>query len=93
MKAVRRSLGLCPQSNVLFQELTVQEHLRFYSVLKGLHRDQVEAEVQRMMKAIGLLDKKDIVASSLSGGMKRKLSVGIAFCAQSGCVLLDEPSS
>ncbi|CAG7827997.1 unnamed protein product, partial [Allacma fusca] len=64
MSAVRASLGMCPQYDVLFDELTVEEHLRFYSL-----------------------------AHTLSGGMKRKLSVGIAFCAGSKAVLLDEPTS
>ncbi|OXA58526.1 ATP-binding cassette sub-family A member 3 [Folsomia candida] len=93
MKAVRRSLGLCPQSNILFSELTVKEHLRFYSVLKGVHKSQVNSEVRRMIKAIGLEDKENVVSSALSGGMKRRLSVGIAFVGGSTCILLDEPSS
>jgi ATP-binding cassette subfamily A (ABC1) protein 3 len=82
MKAVRRSLGLCPQSNILFDELTVEEHLHFYTVLKGFPKFEVDSEVQKMIKAIGS-HKENVVASSLSGGMKRRLSVGIAFCAQS----------
>ncbi len=71
----------------------MEEHLRFYSVLKGLHKSQVDSEVQKMMIAIGLEHKKDVCASDLSGGMRRKLSVGIAFCAQSKVVFLDEASS
>jgi len=91
MEGVRRSLGLCPQVNVLFPELTVAEHLAFFCSLKGL--PEHSSEVNRMLKAIDLEDKRDVRASALSGGMKRRLSVGIAFCAGSKVVLLDEPSS
>lgn len=83
MKAVRRSLGLCPQACILFAELTVEEHLHFYSVLKGLPTSTVNLEVDKMVKAIGLQEKRNVIASSLSGGMKRRLSIGIAFCAKS----------
>jgi ATP-binding cassette subfamily A (ABC1) protein 3 len=87
MKGVRRSLGLCPQTNTLFPELTVEEHLRFFCSLKGLGSSKVGPEVERMMKAIGLQDKKRVKADALSGGMKRRLSVGIAFCANSKVLL------
>lgn len=46
-----------------------------------------------MIEALGLQDKRHAEARALSGGMKRKLSVGIAFCGGSKIVLLDEPTS
>lgn len=46
-----------------------------------------------MVEALGLEDKRHAESRTLSGGMKRKLSVGIAFCAGSKVVLLDEPTS
>ncbi|CAL8096130.1 unnamed protein product [Orchesella dallaii] len=93
MNAVRSSLGLCPQHDVLFDELTVEEHLRFFSLLKGFEKSAVNAEVNRMITALGLENKRNAQSHTLSGGMKRKLSVGIAFCGGSKVVLLDEPSS
>ncbi|CAG7716860.1 unnamed protein product, partial [Allacma fusca] len=80
MGFVRANLGLCPQYNVLFDELTVEEHIRFFSLLKGCSPSEVDEE-------------RHAPSKNLSGGMKRKLSVGIAFCAGSKAVLLDEPSS
>ena len=72
-------LGICPQHNVLFDLLTVREHLVFFTMLKGVtNKLDVEMEVDRMLEGIGLDEKCDAYSSSLSGGMKRKLSVGIA---------------
>ncbi|KAG5670263.1 hypothetical protein PVAND_000540 [Polypedilum vanderplanki] len=93
MNAIRSSIGFCPQHNILFEDLTVREHITFYSLLKGLHKDDVEREVEKYVKLLKLENKIDVQASGLSGGMKRKLSVGIALCANSKIVLFDEPSS
>ncbi|XP_058130691.1 phospholipid-transporting ATPase ABCA1-like [Anopheles ziemanni] len=93
MKRVRTSLGYCPQHNILFDELTVREHLYFYGRLKGLSKVQVVFEIEKYIKALELDDKANVRSSSLSGGMKRKLCVGIALCAGSRVVLCDEPTS
>lgn len=63
--------------------LTVGEHLRFYCEMKGCKSASVGREVNRMIKALGLEDKVNAQSHTLSGGMKRKLSVGIAFCGGS----------
>ncbi|KAL3876097.1 hypothetical protein ACJMK2_033975 [Sinanodonta woodiana] len=90
---VRSSLGLCPQHDVLFDTLTVEEHLVFFAKLKGCPSNMVTNEVDNMLDAINLRDKRNIQSKNLSGGMKRKLSVGIALIAGSKVVILDEPSS
>ncbi|XP_055389641.1 phospholipid-transporting ATPase ABCA3-like [Condylostylus longicornis] len=92
MKA-RMSLGLCPQHNILFDELTVREHIIFYSRLKGLKETEVESEVEKYVKLLELENKVDTQSKKLSGGMKRKLSVAAALCGGSKVVLCDEPTS
>ncbi|XP_055909470.1 phospholipid-transporting ATPase ABCA1-like isoform X2 [Eupeodes corollae] len=89
----RMSLGICPQHNILFDDLTVRDHLIFYSRLKGLKGEELEAEVSRYIKKIELENKANVASSKLSGGMKRKLSVCAAFCGGTKVVLCDEPSS
>ncbi|XP_055842779.1 LOW QUALITY PROTEIN: uncharacterized protein LOC129909731 [Episyrphus balteatus] len=89
----RMSLGICPQHNILFDDLTVRDHLVFYSRLKGLKDDLLEAEVKRYLQKIELENKANVASSKLSGGMKRKLSVCAAFCGGTKVVLCDEPSS
>ncbi|KAK7086049.1 ATP-binding cassette sub- A member 3 [Halocaridina rubra] len=93
MEGVRSSLGLCPQHDVLFDELSVAEHIIFFSKLKGMSSDKVKEEVKHMVEKLKLEDKVDAMAKTLSGGMKRKLSVGIALCAGSHVVFFDEPTS
>ncbi|XP_053687488.1 phospholipid-transporting ATPase ABCA3-like [Sabethes cyaneus] len=93
MDAVRNSLGLCPQHNVLFDELTVSEHIEFFARLKGVSRKGIKQEIEHFVKVLELEDKINMQSHTLSGGMKRKLSVGIALCGGSKVVLCDEPSS
>lgn len=93
MDEVRRSLGLCPQHDILFDELTVAEHIIFFSKLKGMSGEAAQEEVKVMVEKLKLEDKRDAVSRTLSGGMKRKLSVGIALCGGSRVVFLDEPTS
>ncbi|XP_035705489.1 ATP-binding cassette sub-family A member 3 isoform X2 [Folsomia candida] len=93
INSARSSLGICPQYDILFNELTVEEHLRFYCLMKGCKDSNVAIEINRMIKALGLEDKRNAQSYTLSGGMKRKLSVGISFCGGSKIVILDEPSS
>jgi ATP-binding cassette subfamily A (ABC1) protein 3 len=93
ISGVRESLGLCPQHDVLFDTLTVSEHLWFFGRLKGCRGTQINQEVNRMLQALQMEDRKEFKTRSLSGGMKRKLSVGIALVAGSKVVMLDEPTS
>ena len=86
----RSVLGYCPQHNLLFNDLTVQEHLQFFAKLK---RNFNQEEIDEMLELINLYDKKFAPSKTLSGGMKRKLSVAIAFIGGSKIVILDEPSS
>ena len=70
---VRRSLGICPQHNVLFDRLTVHEHLMFFSLLKGVSYDKTKTDAEKMVVDLNLADKKSVRSRNLSGGMKRKL--------------------
>jgi ABC-type multidrug transport system ATPase subunit len=105
---IRRSLGVCPQHNILFDALTVEEHLVFFGGLKGFWAQgrsggdrggaappfaSLEEEVLRKVREVGLAEKRHVPSQSLSGGMKRKLSVAIALMGDSKLVFLDEPTS
>uniref|UniRef100_H2YX24 ABC transporter domain-containing protein n=1 Tax=Ciona savignyi TaxID=51511 RepID=H2YX24_CIOSA len=95
MDSIRHELGFCPQHNVLFGDLTVLEHLQLYAGLKGSSsgKTQSESETNNMLQDVGLPHKKHEMTRHLSGGMKRKLSVAIAFVGGSKCVVLDEPTA
>ncbi|GMR43180.1 hypothetical protein PMAYCL1PPCAC_13375, partial [Pristionchus mayeri] len=88
---IRKSIGLCPQYNILFDTLTVWEHLEFFSLLKGRGFDAHEAS--QILERLKLDLKRDAQAGTLSGGQKRKLSLAIALIGGSEIVMLDEPTS
>ncbi|KAK5607825.1 ATP-binding cassette sub- A member 1 [Crenichthys baileyi] len=93
MDIIRKTLGVCPQHNVLFDMLTVEEHVWFYGCLKGLSEEKVMAEMSVLLEDVSLLHKRHDQTKNLSGGMQRKLSVAIAFVGGSKVVILDEPTA
>nr|XP_009772921.1 PREDICTED: ABC transporter A family member 1-like [Nicotiana sylvestris] len=76
--------------NVFFQ---VKEHLEIFADVKGVPEDAKEKAVTEMVDEVGLADKLNTVVKALSGGMKRKLSLGIALIGNSKVIILDEPTS
>ena len=93
LSEIRTMTGICPQQNVLFPTLTVREHLRFFGCIKGSHGKKLLEAVDQMIVDVGLSSKRDTPASSLSGGMKRKLQLAIALIGASKFLILDEPTS
>lgn len=89
----RRSIGLCPQENVYFNELTVRQHLKLFALLKDFQSSKVEEEINKVLVQLALNDKANVLASKLSGGMKRKLALGIALIGDTETLILDEPTS
>ncbi|MCJ1278243.1 hypothetical protein MMC21_006058 [Puttea exsequens] len=88
--AARTHLGVCPQVDACDQ-MTVLEHLRFYARVRGV--PDVEHNVHEIIRAVGLGPFQHRMAAKLSGGNKRKLSLGIALMGNPSVLLLDEPSS
>eukprot|EP01134_Creolimax_fragrantissima_P001244 CFRG1244T1 len=93
MPKVRKSLGLCPQFDILYDNLTVEEHLKFYCKLKQVDDHLISASIDEVLKELNIYKKKNARAKTLSGGMKRKLSVAIALVGGSKVVVLDEPTA
>ncbi|XP_052759277.1 phospholipid-transporting ATPase ABCA3-like [Galleria mellonella] len=93
MGSARSNLGLCPQHNVIFNELTVREHLEFFARLKGFSGKELDKEIDSLIENLELQHKRDYLAHGLSGGQKRRLCVGIALSGGARVVLLDEPTS
>eukprot|EP00735_Rhodelphis_limneticus_P009137 TRINITY_DN2560_c0_g1::TRINITY_DN2560_c0_g1_i1::g.19179::m.19179 TRINITY_DN2560_c0_g1::TRINITY_DN2560_c0_g1_i1::g.19179 ORF type:complete len:1829 (-),score=670.14,sp/Q84M24/AB1A_ARATH/37.15/0.0,ABC2_membrane_3/PF12698.2/1.1e-20,ABC2_membrane_3/PF12698.2/2.6e-40,ABC_tran/PF00005.22/8e-28,ABC_tran/PF00005.22/9.3e-22,AAA_21/PF13304.1/3.6,AAA_21/PF13304.1/0.00028,AAA_21/PF13304.1/1.1e+02,AAA_21/PF13304.1/0.00011,AAA_15/PF13175.1/1,AAA_15/PF13175.1/5.1e+02,AAA_15/PF13175.1/0.52,ABC2_membrane/PF01061 len=93
MAKIRSIMGVCPQHNILFDELSVREHLQLFASFKGVPPSQVDAEVDKIIQELGLTEKAFTQSMNLSGGQKRKLSVGIALIGGSKVVFLDEPTS
>nr|XP_040569768.1 phospholipid-transporting ATPase ABCA1-like [Lepeophtheirus salmonis] len=92
-ESVRRYLGICPQHNVLFQYLTVKEHFILFSLLKNTDNRADDPEIDSLISEIGLNKKKNAFPAQLSGGMKRKLCIGLALVGGSRVIILDEPTA
>uniref|UniRef100_A0A8D2E1V0 ABC transporter domain-containing protein n=1 Tax=Sciurus vulgaris TaxID=55149 RepID=A0A8D2E1V0_SCIVU len=93
MVHIRKSLGFCPQHDLLFDYLTVFEHLYFFAQLKALPPDICTKEINNILDVFKMGDKKHSFPKTLSGGMKRKLSISIALVGNSKVVMLDEPTT
>ena len=93
MDKIRKRLGVCPQHDILFPKLTVKEHLRLFATFKGMEESAIDDAIDKMLIDMDLAEKQDDFAKNLSGGQKRRLSVGIALIGNSDIILLDEPSS
>eukprot|EP00466_Bigelowiella_natans_P015839 jgi/Bigna1/33997/e_gw1.4.41.1 len=93
MDDFRRVMGVCPQTDILFDELTVREHLEFYAMLKGVPSGGVDNEVKTKLSELDLNERRDAQAKTLSGGQKRRLSIAIALIGGSRVIFLDEPTA
>jgi ABC-type multidrug transport system ATPase subunit len=93
MVKVRQLMGVCPQHDVIWPLLTVAEHLELFAAIKGAEPDAAKHEAARLIADVGLADKRDERAQSLSGGMKRRLSCALALIGSPRVVYLDEPTS
>ncbi|KAL5604351.1 hypothetical protein BROUX41_002323 [Berkeleyomyces rouxiae] len=88
--SARANLGVCPQFDAI-DHMTVKEHLEFYARVRGVA--DMEHSVSAIISAVGIGAFATRPAHALSGGNKRKLSLGIALMGNPGVVVLDEPSS
>uniref|UniRef100_A0A8C2KUA2 ATP-binding cassette, sub-family A (ABC1), member 12 n=1 Tax=Cyprinus carpio TaxID=7962 RepID=A0A8C2KUA2_CYPCA len=92
---VRKEMGVCMQYDVLFDHLTTKEHLLLYAQIKAPHwtKQEVNEQVRRILMETDMHAHRHKRVGTLSGGMKRKLSISIAFIGGSRLVVLDEPTT
>uniref|UniRef100_A0A8C6VNR6 ABC transporter domain-containing protein n=1 Tax=Naja naja TaxID=35670 RepID=A0A8C6VNR6_NAJNA len=92
---IEKNMGICMQHNVLFDYLTTKEHLLLYGYIKvpQWSKEELQEEIDRILKETGLYNHRHKLTGSLSGGMKRKLSISIALLGGSKVVILDEPTT
>ncbi|XP_068769447.1 cholesterol transporter ABCA5 isoform X2 [Struthio camelus] len=93
MLEVRRIAGVCPQLDIHFDILTVEENLSIFAAIKGIPQNDLIQEVQKVLLDLDMQPIRDNQAKKLSGGQKRKLSVGIAILGNPKVLLLDEPTA
>lgn len=86
-------LGLCPQKNVMWDELTVFEHVRIFNQLKSAGKGDDSQTIENLIRACDLGHKLKAKSSTLSGGQKRKLQLAMMFTGGSRVCCIDEVSS
>lgn len=84
-------LALCPQKNILWADLTVAQHIKIWSRIKSV--TGASEDLVGLVESCDLSTKINSQSATLSGGMKRKLQLAIAFCGDSKVILIDEVSS
>ncbi|XP_075175813.1 glucosylceramide transporter ABCA12 [Anomaloglossus baeobatrachus] len=95
LEQARKNMGVCMQYDVLFDYLTTKEHLLLYGSTKAPQwsKRQLHEEVKRTLKDTGLYRHRHKPVKTLSGGLRRKLSICIALIGGSKVVILDEPTT
>jgi ABC-2 type transport system ATP-binding protein len=91
--AVKATLGVVPQENALYEDLNAREHLRLWGGLYGLSGAELDAAVDRVLGEIGLGGRAKEPVKKYSGGMKRRLNLGMGLVHSPRIVLLDEPTT
>jgi ABC-type multidrug transport system ATPase subunit len=89
----RRNLGICMQSDVIWDDISVIDHLYLFGRLRGMHGQALKEDVDRMIDSLGFPEKAYSAAGTLSGGQKRRLCVGISMVGGNSVVYLDEPTA
>jgi ABC-2 type transport system ATP-binding protein len=88
----RAAIGLVPQDLAIYPDLTARENLRFFGRLYGMNGSQIKERVARVLDVVGLTDRADDKSKEYSGGMKRRLNIGIGLLHEPKLLILDEPT-
>ena len=92
---MRKEIGLCQQHDVLYDLVSVEEHLKLtLRIRKGrIDPGQEEFQINDILTRCQLTEHKNKLVKECSGGMKRKLSLGMSLIGETKTIILDEPTS
>jgi ABC-2 type transport system ATP-binding protein len=90
--AVKRFIGLVPQELAIYPELTARENLTYFGRLQGMGRDRLARRIDEVLELIGLAERAKDLTKEFSGGMKRRLNIGIGLLHRPTLLILDEPT-
>ncbi|XP_065306442.2 phospholipid-transporting ATPase ABCA3-like isoform X1 [Dermacentor albipictus] len=89
----RDSIGYCPQHNILIDDLTVEEHLMYFAIIKGIPMNRTRLETFTLLCDVGLMEYRTVLASELAPGLQRRLCTAMAILAMPKVIIMDEPTS
>ncbi|RPI49912.1 MAG: ABC transporter ATP-binding protein [Chloroflexi bacterium] len=90
--AVKASIGVVPQEIALYEDLSARENLEFWAKMYGLRGGTLKERVDEVLEIVGLADRQKGKAAKFSGGMKRRLNIGIALLHRPDVIIMDEPT-
>ncbi len=90
---VKRKIGYMSQKFSLYNELTVEENIRFFGGIYGIENDRLEERKNWVLEIANLKGKEKLITGSLPGGIKQRLALGTAVIHRPEIVFLDEPTS
>ena len=91
-KEAKAALGVVPQEIALYTDISARTNLNFWGKMYGLRGDALNERVDEVLKIIGLEDRANGTVSKFSGGMQRRLNVGVALLHQPKVIIMDEPT-
>lgn len=92
-RLIRQQIGIVPQESALYDDLTARENLSFFGKLYGMGGASLRKRIDEVLHAIGLADRATRRVGTFSGGMKRRLNLGVAIIHEPRLLLLDEPTT
>jgi ABC-2 type transport system ATP-binding protein len=88
----KAAIGYVPQDLAIYPDLTGRENLNFFGQLYAIPRSDLKRRVEEILEVIGLADRANDVTDDYSGGMKRRLNIGIGLLHRPRLLVLDEPT-
>ena len=90
--SVKEAIGVVPQDIALYPDLSARENLTFWGKMYGMRGSALRQRVDEVLEIIGLTDRQKGRVSKFSGGMKRRLNIGIALLHKPQVIFMDEPT-
>jgi ABC-2 type transport system ATP-binding protein len=90
--AVKASLGVVPQDIALYEDLSARENLAFWGCMYGLGGSELRKRMDEVLEVIGLTERQNERVGKYSGGMKRRVNIGVALLHRPRVIYMDEPT-
>jgi ABC-2 type transport system ATP-binding protein len=90
--AVKAAIGVVPQEIALYEDLSARENLAFWGKMYGLRGGALKQRTDEVLEVTGLTERQGDRVSKFSGGMKRRLNIGIALLNKPQVIIMDEPT-